>query len=195
MQGRSLALVVLMGALALAGCATPYGQGMAALRLGRYDEAANHFEEALAQDPSRLSTLAGLGIARYKLGMLDQAADALERVVAREPKHMEARLYLGLSYLRKGEDGPAEEQLTALADLKPHPRLGAQLDRALKVLRVEYPLSDEVRSFLAASLEDEAEWEREVREAWLARPAYAEPFGFHGFLRCFHDRRGRVICF
>lgn len=187
-----------MSALAGAGCTTLYGQGMTALRLERYDEAAIRFEAALKQDPERLDARVGLGIARYKLGMLDQAVEVLERVIARAPRNTDARLYLGLSYLRKGEDGPAEEQLTALADPKLHPRLAAQIARALKVLRVEYPLSDEVRSFLAASLEDEAEWERDLREAQLTPRAYVvEPFGFYGygFPRCFHDRRGALICF
>lgn len=194
MKGGNYALILLTGSLALASCATPYGQGMAALRLGRYEEAASHFEEALAQHPSRLSAVAGLGIARYKLGAFDEAVEALSRVTAHAPGHMEARLYLGLSYLRKGEDDAAEEQLTVLARLKPHPRLATQIDRALKVLGGEYALSEEMRSFLAASLEHEVEWEREVREAQLARPAYVEPFGFHRFVRCFRDRHGRLIC-
>lgn len=178
-----------------AGCATPYGQGRVALLQGRYDEATSHFLEALAGDPTRLDALVGLGISRYKLGAFDDAVDTLNRVITQAPRQQGARLYLGLSYLRKGEDGPAEEQLTALADLKPHPRLAAQIERALRVLRVEYPLSDEVRSFLAASLENELEWEREVREAQRLRPARLEPLWFHSFLRCLRDRHGRLICF
>lgn len=194
MQAKARALAVLMSASLLTSCATPYGQGVTALRLGRYPEAADRFKEALAQDPDRLDALAGLGISRYKLGALEEAVDALQGVVARDPKHAEARLYLGLSYLRKGEDGLAEEQLTALLDLKPHPRLAAQVNRALSVMRLE-PLSDDLRGFLAASLEDEAEWEREVREAQVTRPVYVEPFGFYRFARCFYDRHGRLVCF
>lgn len=179
----------------LAGCATPYGLGRAALREGRYDEAASHFQEILAGDPTRLDALGGLGISRYKLGVFDEAIDALRRVVERSPRRQEPRLYLGLSYLRKREIGLAEEQLRALADLKPHPRLAAQIDGVLQVLRVEHPLSDELAGFLAVSLEHELEWEREVREARLAQPVYASPFGFYGFPHCLRDRFGRLICF
>ena len=39
------------------------------------------------------------------------------------------------------------------------------------------PLSDEVRRFVAGSLEDEAECEREVREAERAQHIYVEPAG------------------
>lgn len=189
-----LILAFLVSVCVLSGCASAYVRGQAALREGRFEEAATDFERALAQNPDRTDALVGLGMTRYKQAAFDEAAEALRRAVALTPRQQEARLYLGLSYLRKGQDGLAEEQLTALADLKPHRRLAAQIDRALRVLRVEYPLSDEVRSFLAASLEDEADWEREVRDAQLARPVYVEPFGFYGVFRCFRDRFGRPVC-
>ncbi|MEK7714102.1 MAG: hypothetical protein AAB387_01475, partial [candidate division NC10 bacterium] len=61
--------------------------------------------------------------------------------------------------------------------LKLHERVAAQLDRALRVLRLA-GLADEVRVFVAASLEDELEWEREVREARQAPRAYMQPTWF-----------------
>lgn len=185
---------ILLTVSMVTGCATPYVEGRTALRQGRFDEAATHFQQALAQDPGRPDALVGLGVSRYKLGAFDEAVEALGRVVAQYPERREVRLYLGLSYLRKGEIGPAEEQLTALAALKPHPRLADQIDRALRLLRVEYPLSEELRSFLATSLEHELEWEREVREAQFTRPVYVEPLWRFGFVRCFHDRHGRLVC-
>jgi Flp pilus assembly protein TadD len=167
MRYTSVASSILLALSLLAGCAAPYAQGLTALRQGRFEEAADHFQEVLAQDPNRLDALAGLGISRYKLGELDEAVDALDRVVAQSPTWPEARLYLGLSYLQRGQGGLAEEQLTMLLDQKPHPRTAAQIDRALRVMRLEPP-SDELRGFLAASLDDEAAWEGEVRHARLA---------------------------
>lgn len=164
----------LVALLALAGCATPYGEGRVALRHERYDEASAHFSESLARDPDRLDARVGFGIARYKLGSLDEAADALRQVVARAPRHAEARFYLGLTYLQKGETSLAEEQLTALLELRPHPRIAAQIDRALKVIQ-SGPLSDDVKRFVAASLEDEVAWERQVREAERVKRVYVEP--------------------
>ncbi len=176
MRRQSARLAPLLALLALAGCATPYAQGRASLRQERYDEAVSHFSEALARDPSRLDARAGLGVARYKLGAFDEAEDALRQVLAPAPTHAEARFYLALAYLGKGQNSAADEQLTALLTLDPHPRIAAQIHRALKVIRAG-PLSDEVKRFVAGSLEDEVEWEQEVREAELARPVYVEPVG------------------
>ena len=193
MAQPSLASFLVIGILALSGCATPSVLGEQALRQGRYDEAAAYFVEAVAQEPTLLPARAGLGVARYKLGALDEAIDALGWVVAEAPNHREARLYLGLSYLRKGEVGPAEKQLNALLGLTPHQRLASQIAHALQVLRGEPVPSEELRAFIAAGLEHEVEWEREVREfqeAQRARRAYPAPL----WPSCFRDRHGRRSC-
>ena len=54
-----------------------------------------------------------------------------------------------------------------LRELKPHPRLTEQIDRTLRLTR--QPLTEELRDFIAASLEDEADSARAVREARIAR--------------------------
>lgn len=179
MRPKCVALFVFSGVWVLAGCAAPYELGRAALRERRYDEAVGYFAQVLARDPSQLDALAGLGISRYKLGAFGGALEALERVVSQAPAHAEARLYLALSHLRKGEDTLAEEHLTQLAYLEREPRIAVQIDRALQLIR-SAPVSDELRDFIAASLEDELEWAREVREARLALRAcelrYPPPF-------------------
>ena len=159
------AVVVLLAAFAAAGCATAIGDGSHALRDGRYAEAATHFEEALAKVPDSAAALLGLGIARYKAGDLDGAIEPLARVIGREPRSTTARLYLALVYLRKGELAPVDEHLTVYVRERPGTRLAAQADRALQILRGPDPLSPDMRAFVAASLEDEAEMELEVAEA------------------------------
>lgn len=166
-----LVVSLLVGLWALTGCATPYMQAQTALRQGRYDEATAHFEDVLARDPGRLDALVGLGVSRYKLGAFDEAVDALSHAVAQAPTHAAAQLYLGLGYLQKGEDGLAEEHLTTFRELTPEPRIAAQVDRALKMMRLD-PLSNEQRGFIAASLDDEAEWAREARELRRAMQNY-----------------------
>jgi tetratricopeptide (TPR) repeat protein len=166
--GRLLASIGLLATLTLAGCATTsYSAGAAAARQGNYAEAISHYQESLAGDPNRLDALVGLGMARYKLGALDEAIEVLERAVAGAPAEPTSRLYLGLSYLRKGDLPRADEHLTAFASLQSERRLAAQTQRALNLIRAK-PLTEEVRIFAAASLEDEAELVQEASEAWRA---------------------------
>jgi tetratricopeptide (TPR) repeat protein len=160
-------LSAVLGLVALGACVTPTLQGEAALRQGRYADAAARFEETLANDPGRLDGLIGLGISKYKLGDFVAAAAALEGAVARAPGNATARLYLGLASLQAGQDGPAEEHLQAFIGLGPEPRVAAHADRVLRMLRREPPTA-EMRGFLAASLEDQAQWASELRATTLA---------------------------
>ena len=194
-------LVVLLAVVFLAGCATSYGNARMALAQGRYEEAASGFEDVLARHPDRLDALVGLGVARYTLGAFDEATTVLTRAVAQAPKSESAQLYLGLSHLQKGEDGAAEEHLEAFLELKPNTQIRRQADRALKLLRGEH-LSPEMRAFIAASLDDEAEWARAVRAAELAQLGYPPPgfrrfvYGFgYGDGPCFLTRRGYLFCY
>ncbi len=191
MHGRRLAPFLLVS-LVLTGCATAYIQGLAALRQGRYDEAASSFQEALAAQPERLEALAGLGIARFKQGAFDEAVDSLGRVVAQRPDDATARLYLALGYLQKRDAFLAEEQLTALQRVDLDSRLAAQVERALDVIRSE-PLTDAIRTFVSASLETEADLIRELREARLE----ARRYGYPRSSRCsFVTRGGRfAVCY
>ena len=187
-------LSILLAVPLLTGCAAPYGKARTALAEGRYEEATSRFEEILARDPDRLDALVGLGKARYKLGAFDDAIAVLARAAAQAPKSETARLYLGLSHLQKGEDGPAEEHLKALLGLAPHPRLAAHTNRALEVMRSDH-LSKDVRAFIAASLEDEADWARELRRA--AQYVYPPPpfYWYRPFGSCFTTRSGRLVCY
>jgi tetratricopeptide (TPR) repeat protein len=179
-----LALGASLWLLTLAGCATPYTQGVMAARQGRYAEASVLYEQALAKDPDRLDALVQLGLARYKLGDLDGAVDALERARPRAPGDMAVRLFLGIAYLRKNELGRADEHLTAFVDLKPDRRLAAQAERTITLIRME-PLSEQWRTFAAASLETEAELAQEAIDAWRAlqneRWYYGYPYPWYPY--------------
>lgn len=166
MGRRYVSVVILLGLSMLAGCATSYHEGRAALRQGRYDEAAGHFERVLQENPARADALLGLGISRYKLGAFDEAVATLDRVVTLAVDEPVARLYLALSYVQKGDAFGAEDQLAVLRGLRLDGRLATQIDRALDVIRLE-PLTPPIRAFLAASLEGQAELLRELREVRL----------------------------
>jgi tetratricopeptide (TPR) repeat protein len=148
----------------LAGCVTPYSQGLVAARQGRYAEASVLYEEALARNPDRLDAIVQLGIVRYKLGALDGAIELLERARTRAPAEPSVRLFLALAYLGKNELPAADGELTAFVGLKPERRLAAQAERTIAMIR-SGPLPEETRAFAAASLENTADLADEV-EAW-----------------------------
>jgi tetratricopeptide (TPR) repeat protein len=163
-----VSLVLLLG-----GCATALGQGQLALRQGRYEDAALHFREALASQ-ERADARFGLGVALYQLGDFAGAAKALTPAVKAAPRNPDARLFLALTYLQTGDEAAAREHLTELRSVAIHPRLSAQVGRALDVMALD-GLPSPMRRFVAASLEDEAQWERELREAHIAPRAPYEP--------------------
>ena len=161
----------------LAGCATAYQHGQSALHEGRYLEATARFREALEDDPARADALLGLGLAEYHLDAFPAAVGSLGRAVLAAPDHAEARLYLALTYLALDDQGAAARQLETLVGLDVHPRIATQASRAVTLLRVG-SLPAETREFVRKSLEDEADWQRDVVEARLAPHVYLGPAWF-----------------
>jgi len=182
-------------AIVLAGCATSaQSRGRNALEQGDYTTALSEFQAALAEHPDRLDALLGLGIAQYKTGAFAEAESTLEQVLARAPQSGAALLYGGLAALQQGHDGVAEEWLTKFRAVESDPRFGQQVDRALRLLRGGDPVDEEVRQFIAMSLEDSARAARDVRAAQLeaqrARSLSSYPYP----VRCYPTRRGGLVC-
>jgi Tfp pilus assembly protein PilF len=167
---RAMVVLLLTTLLALtSACATPAREGRHALSRGSYAEAARHFEEALARDPGRIEDQVGLGVARYKLDALDDAEKVFRDAVARAPGALPAHMYLALIALRKGETTEADGHLARALALAPHPRLAAQIDRTRRVLPAS--TTPELRTYLAASLEDGYQWTGELAGAVQAARA------------------------
>jgi tetratricopeptide (TPR) repeat protein len=180
----------------LAGCATPFSQGLVAARQGRYVEASVLYEEALARNPDRLDAIVQLGIVRYKLGALDGAIEMLERARTRAPAEPSVRLFLALAYLRKNELPAADEQLTTFVALKPDRRLAAQAERTVAMIR-SGPLPEETRAFAAASLESAADladevdaWRALESERWYFWGPYPYPYPPAPYPGCWYAWRG-----
>ncbi len=105
------------------------------------------------------ATPSGQAWRALRQGRYVEAARLYEEALASEPDRLEALVGLGVSRYKLGAFAEAAE-VFALRELGPGPRLAAQIDRALQLIRSEF-LSDALRAFIAASLEDEAEWARE----------------------------------
>ena len=179
-------------ALVLAGCATSaQTRGERALAHGDFAGAAAEFQAALAEDPERVRALQGLGVAQYKSDALGEAEATFAHVLQRAPENGTALLYGGLAALRLRQDAVAEDRLTRMRLIEPDPRFGAQVERAVTLVRAQ-PLSDEARAFIAVSLEDAARAALEIRAAqyeasrawaWSAYP-----------VRCYPAHRGGLVC-
>lgn len=167
MRCRCLVLVGVVNLTALSGC-VGYLEARTALELRRYkDERNGMIAGSYGQAAQGSADLVRRGISRYKLGDYDEAI-ALLSLVSDIVRYPEARLYLALSHLLKREDRLAVEQLLAYGIVTSNPAIAAQIDRALLIIRLD-PLSDRIRSLIAASLETEMDRERELREERFAQ--------------------------
>ena len=167
-MARRRLLLLALGALLLAGCASTQRRGERALSVGQYNDAIHLFQAVLAEEPDRLDARLGLGIALYKVGAWADAALTLDEVLARTPSERPALLYRGLVAVQQGQDAVAEDRLTRFRSSTRLPRFAAQLERALRVLRGSGDVSADTREFIAASLEDVVRSAREIEEARLA---------------------------
>jgi Flp pilus assembly protein TadD len=156
---RPLALIILT-LVPFAGCARALGRAESSLYAGRYDEAAARFEAVLAEKPDSVNARVGLGIAKYRLGALDEAEQAFAAAAHREPELPVPQLYLGLVALLRGQDGAAAEILRRYATLAA-PRVAANIERALRALG-SGAATDDVRRYVASSIEDQAAWAGEL---------------------------------
>jgi|SRR5215510_8519510 len=81
----------------------------------------------------------------------------------------EVDLYSGLAYLRAGAQTQAEEHFTKYCDEGGNPEVRRNVARVLPLLRL--PLSEEVRNYIAATLEDSVRATQKL-QANGGRPGY-----------------------
>ncbi len=80
----------------------------ALVRVGRTDEAIDHFSRASELDPKAPHAETGLGLIRLSRGDLDAARAHLEEALARDEKHVEAHVGLAQVYLALGLEQEAK---------------------------------------------------------------------------------------
>jgi len=80
-----------------------FTDGVRYQRAGRFAQAIEEYEKAIATDPSNLEALNNLGVLLKETGRLDQAADAFQRALALDPKYEKALNNLGVVRYLKGQ--------------------------------------------------------------------------------------------
>jgi tetratricopeptide (TPR) repeat protein len=67
-----------------------YNAGLLCQKLGRTDEAANFYQQALAEDPQRLEALLNLGHLLMASGKAEEARSCWRRAIAEKPELAQA---------------------------------------------------------------------------------------------------------
>jgi Flp pilus assembly protein TadD len=96
---------------------------------GMYQEAAQHFHEALRRDPRNASTLNQLGEAYLKLGRTEEAVGFYEQGVALRPERPELHLNLARAYLVAGRKDDARRALASAVQRAP---AGSDVDAEIR---------------------------------------------------------------
>jgi len=103
-----------------------YELGLKFVGKGNFQEAANHFQEALTIYPEYLAARNDLGAQYLKLKQLDEAQKHFETVLAADPKNFNAKLNMGLVQVERHNYADAIallNQAIAIDSTRPVPRL------------------------------------------------------------------------
>jgi tetratricopeptide (TPR) repeat protein len=82
--------------------------------VGRFDEALQQIQRALAVDPFAVIVNANVGFLLYRAGRIDEAISKLRHTVAMEPTFVMTRYRLGLALEAQGSYAEAIEQFEAM---------------------------------------------------------------------------------
>ncbi len=94
--------------------------GAAAREASRLEDAAMHFEAALALDRQNLFALGNLGLVRMRQGDSEAAARRFDEVLAIAPGDVFALVWRGVLHLREGDESRAEARFLAALDQDPN---------------------------------------------------------------------------
>lgn len=99
---------------------------------GEYEEAVEHFDEALRRDPNFLDAHLDLGLLLLRHGEAEPASTHLAEVVRLAPDNADYRVYLGAALGEQGELDAAAEQFTKALQIDPE---HADAQEALEVVK------------------------------------------------------------
>lgn len=149
------------------------------VQAGRYEDALEHYDDALSNDPGEPTILSAKAASLVALHRFNAAVDCYARVIERAPRSVIARYNYGVLLYRQARFSEAAEQFRALVRIQP--------DHA----RGQYNL---------ASLAQRARRLSEARDAWRAftrlRPDVASGwFNLGIVLMDFNDPDEAATCF
>lgn len=156
-------------------------EGNASFEAGLLEDAAAHYEAALALVPGRPSVLANLGVTQCRLGRWTDAVATLAQATRADPAHRDAWVALGLSQEALAHWGEAAQALQEGI------RLGANtgqlwLSLAMCRLRLQQP------GQALQALDQAVAIEPTLAEAWSQRGSVMRDIGRHAeAARCYEQ--------
>ncbi len=94
-------------------------EGVALLREGRYGEAKEAFQQAIASDPSSPSAHNNLGLAQMELREPADAEMSFKRALSLDPGYVKAHVNLAVLYDRAGRDSLAVREYRRALEIEP----------------------------------------------------------------------------
>ncbi len=130
-----------------------YALGAFALKSGKYQEALNHFREALKHKKKFAKAYYGMGMVYEAMGDIETAIENYERAVKMKPKEGIFRKRLGKAYLAAGENEKAKKEL----------------EKAEKLLKKDIEVKEALAEVLF-NLKDFVNAKKKYREVLQAQP-------------------------
>ncbi len=96
-----------------------YSLGLAAVRLERWQLAAEALARAVELDPSNPASRLNLGTAQARLGRCEAAVASLEALLGDHPGTWQAHYWLATCYAELGDDAKAREAMARYQDQRP----------------------------------------------------------------------------
>ena len=93
-----------------------FKEGVTYQNKGKYKEAAEYYQKAVAIDEGYAEAYSNLGYAYRKLGEFDKAIISYKQAIELKPDLAEAHEYIGEAYAEMGEFDRAEKHLTILKE-------------------------------------------------------------------------------
>jgi len=147
------------------------GQGEQAMKLGKFMEAADAYQQVIAQDPGNVLALVGRAHAEMGAGMFQSAAYDLKFAYTRNPQMISVRYDLG-SFIPLTRQDSLMRELTKMASGKDPGNVGSFLVCYLDYqLGRNAQLQAELKAW--AAKDDKDSWRTVAQRAWLGSEAPA----------------------
>ena len=120
---------------------------------GDFDEALEHFEKAVTENPTYPDLYYRMGVIYHKKGRIEKSLEMLERATELNEGYFEAVCYIGIVCLEKGDSKAADRQFNRALELSSDktPSISKFLSDHLSGTRTDIPPLRELKEIIRSS--------------------------------------------